>query len=464
MQDQPLRHPRKLRVVTIGAAISAMNMAYEIHAELGGTRLVNTYPAVACDVSAHIYTFPFEPNPGWSAFYADVKTSYNIVHAEFDEMKGIWNLKLEHKGEVFDDWCNILVSATGFLSHWKWPEIPGLQDFEDLKTAKQVTNLIRNPTWITPSLGSAAIGDKVSKTYSEEEERVFREDSKKLNQYRGEIQHASNKAFAIVSKQSLSSFTTNHPMFDRLGGNEELATKLTPNWEVGCRRATPGLGYLEAFTQPTVSLVTDPISHISTTSIVTKDGTHHTFDVVVCATGFDVSHRPPCPIIDLDKTNLRDYWREESLAYIPLACPLMPSYFMFSGPNRPTGHGSLMAALSWMAQYIGQWVTKISTEDIKFVSHLPKATEEFNTYGDEVMERLGWSGGCRSWYKSNRVDGRVTAVWQGSALGFREVVERIRPEDFSLVYRSRNRLRWMGGRRTGIERRAGADLAFYLNK
>lgn len=85
MQDQPLRHPRKLRVVTIGAAISAMNMAYEIqygyeklgskeeatrgrleevvehciyesNEEIGGTWLVNTYPGVACDVPAHIYT------------------------------------------------------------------------------------------------------------------------------------------------------------------------------------------------------------------------------------------------------------------------------------------------------------------------------------------------------------------------------------------------------------------------
>ena len=89
MQEQPLRHPRKLRVVTIGAAISAMNMAYEVqygyeklgteeegtrgkledvvehciyesNEEIGGTWLVNTYPGVACDVPAHIYTCKYE--------------------------------------------------------------------------------------------------------------------------------------------------------------------------------------------------------------------------------------------------------------------------------------------------------------------------------------------------------------------------------------------------------------------
>lgn len=34
--------------------------------------LVNTYPGVACDVPAHIYTFPFAPNPNWSAFVSSV--------------------------------------------------------------------------------------------------------------------------------------------------------------------------------------------------------------------------------------------------------------------------------------------------------------------------------------------------------------------------------------------------------
>lgn len=76
MQNQPLRHPRKLRMVTIGGGISAMNMAYEVQygyegkplddivehciyekdEVLGGTWWVNRYPGVACDVPAHIYT------------------------------------------------------------------------------------------------------------------------------------------------------------------------------------------------------------------------------------------------------------------------------------------------------------------------------------------------------------------------------------------------------------------------
>ncbi|KAF2472257.1 FAD/NAD(P)-binding domain-containing protein [Lindgomyces ingoldianus] len=517
-------------MVTIGGGISAMNLAYMIMHEKnmddiveGWTWWVNRYPGVACDVPAHIYTFPFEPNPNWSAFYArgqeihdyfmrtvkkynldrDVKTGHRVIHAQFDEHEGIWNLKVQHKSHVFDDWCNVLVSATGFLSHWKWPDIKGLHDFKGLKVhsaawdeefdygkkriamigngssaiqimpelakdAEHVTNFIRNPTWITPGLGSAVIGGQINRVYSEEEKKMYREHPEELKKHRKEIQHGSNRAFTMFEKdspaQKAAFKATSQMMLDRLGGNKELAAKLTPNWEVGCRRATPGPGYLEAFTQSNVSLVTDPISYFTPTGIVTKDGTHHAFDVIVCATGFDVTHRPTFPLIGLNNTDLAYHWKDEPFSYLSLMCPHFPNLFFFSGPNAPVGHGSLMAALSWSANYISQWLSKLSTEDIKYISPTLSATEEFNTYGDEIMERLVWSGGCRSWYKNNRVDGRVTAIWQGSAIAYKEVVDRIRPEDFHFVYRTRNRWRWMGNGKTKVEGEKGADLAFYLEK
>lgn len=67
-------------------------------------------------------------------------------------------------------------------------------------------------------------------------------------------------------------------------------------------------------------------------------------------------------------------------------------------------------------------------------------------------------------YKSHRVDGRVTAVWPGSAISYKEMIDGIRPEDFDIVYRSRNRFRFMGNGRTQREFRPGEDLAFYLYK
>jgi len=253
-------------------------------------------------------------------------------------------------------------------------------------------------------------------------------------------------------------------MKQQLGGNEELAKKLTPEYEVGCRRATPGPGYLEAFTREDVSLVTSSIEKIEPNGIRTADGTLHEFDAIVCATGFDVSHRPSWPLIGRHGRTLAEVWGKEPLSYLSLAVSGFPNFFMFGGPNAPVGHGSLMAGLGWSAEYMAKWIMKIAQEDILYVDAKQEIQDEFNAYADEIMQNLVWSGGCQSWYKGHRVDGKVTAVWAGSVIGYYEMIEHIRPEDFDIVYRSKNRFRFMGNGRTQREYDPNADLAFYLYK
>lgn len=154
-----------------------------------------------------------------------------------------------------------------------------------------------------------------------------------------------------------------------------------------------------------------------------------------------------------------------------------------TGPNAPVGHGSLMAGLGWTSDYICQWLRKIATEDIKYVVPKQEAVDDLNAYADEIMQTLVWSGGCQSWYKNHRVDGKVTAVWAGSVIGYKEMIDQIRAEDFDIKYRSRNRFRFMGNGRTrreyviidaSVMMKADADrshrydptadLAFYLQK
>lgn len=33
-------------------------------------------------------------------------------------------------GEVFEDTCDVFLSASGVLNNWKWPSIPGLHKFK----------------------------------------------------------------------------------------------------------------------------------------------------------------------------------------------------------------------------------------------------------------------------------------------------------------------------------------------
>ena len=38
----------------------------------------------------------------------------------------------------------------------------------------------------------------------------------------------------------------------------------------------------------------------------------------------------------------------------------------------------------------------------------------------------------------------MTATWPGSALLYRQMIQELRPEDFEIEYRTRNRFRFMG--------------------
>lgn len=484
----------------INAGIVSDLVMYEAHEDLGGTWFVNTYPGVACDVPAHIYTFPFEPNPDWSAFYAGgneiwryfkrtvekwdlargVKCGHRVEKAEWDEERGKWKLEVRNKDGVVHDECDILVSAVGFLSEWRWPDIPGIQSFEGhlchsavwdkafdwsekriavigngssaiqimpkvVEKAEHVINFIRRPTYITPGLGSSMIGGEVQYVYSEEEKRRFREDPEELKQYRKKIQGQSNRAFDMFTKDSAAQIAgrkaTADQMRAKLGDNADLAQKLTPDYEVGCRRATPGPGYLEAFLKDNVSLVTERIEGIEAKGIRTSGGTLYECDAIVCATGFNVDHRPPWPLIGRDGLTLDEAWKDEPTSYLSLCAAKFPNFFMFSGPNAPVGHGSLMAGLGLSAEYMVQWILKMAKEDIASIAPKSEVVDELNAYADEIMQTLVWSGGCQSWYKNNRIDGKVTAVWAGSVLGYMEMIERIRPEDFEVRYRSKNRFR-----------------------
>lgn len=67
-------------------------------------------------------------------------------------------------------------------------------------------------------------------------------------------------------------------------------------------------------------------------------------------------------------------------------------------------------------------------------------------------------------YKNHRVDGKVTAVWAGSAITYQEMIDTIRPEDFDIRYRSKNRFRFLGNGKSKLEATPGSDLAYYVYK
>jgi hypothetical protein len=184
--------------------------------------------------------------------------------------------------------------------------------------------------------------------------------------------------------------------------------------------------------------------------------------IVICATGFDVSHRPRYPFIGQNNVNLREKWEDEPESYVSVMTPDFPNYFMMMGPNCLGGHGSLVESLNWTGDYFVTWIKKMSTEDIKCIAPKRSVVDSFVRYGDEIHKTLVWTGGCKSWYKRGRVDGRVTALFGGSAHTFNRLLSEIRGEDFDITYNTANPFRFMGNGFTKFEMDESSDLSWYV--
>lgn len=177
-----------------------------------------------------------------------------------------------------------------------------------------------------------------------------------------------------------------------------------------------------------------------------------------------MSHRPRFPIVGKNDVDLREKWQEDPESYVSVAVPNIPNYFMMMGPNCLGGHGSLVESLNWTGDYFVKWIRKMATEDIKEITPKQEKVDDFIRYTDQIHKTLVWSGACRSWYKRGRADGRITALFGGSAQVFNRMLSEIRGEDFNVTYNTANSYRFMGNGFTELEFDKNTDLSWYVEE
>ena len=293
----------------------------------------------------------------------------------------------------------------------------------------KITTFVREPTWVSPPIGME------QHIYSEEEKREFAEKPETLRNLRKATETRLSQTFAIFLKdtqiQNEAKAGMEYLMKEKLQ-SQFLQEKLIPQWGVGCRRLTPGTGYLEALNLDNVKVVYGEIDRITETGCRCDDGNDYPVDILICATGFDTSFRPRFPVIGLNNTNLQDTWTKEPKAYLGLAAPGCPNYMFFLGPNCPIGNGPLVSAIECQADYMLTLIDRWQTENIHSFTPKIDAVEEFNAHIDQFMPQTIWREDCRSWYKNNSASGRVTALWPGSTLHYIEALGQTRYDDWDV--------------------------------
>lgn len=192
-----------------------------------------------------------------------------------------------------------------------------------------------------------AFGD-LPRDYTKEEVEDFKNKPGHLLQKRKQFERVVNGYFGNYLKGSpaqaqIRAYLTE--VMKKKLGSSGLEEQLIPQHGVGCRRPTPGVGYLEALTSNNTETIFGDIKQVTPYGVVDKEGTEHPVDVLVCATGFDTTYKPRFPLLGAQGKNLEDEWAESTEAYMATAIPDFPNYFMFFGPNNPFASGSYISAI-----------------------------------------------------------------------------------------------------------------------
>lgn len=389
----------------IGAAIALQDagvddvLIVEKWHGVGGTWLANTYPGVAVDIPAFIYSFSYEQRSDWSRLFAPgeeilryaeevvdkrglrdkLRLSTTITRCDFDVDDELWRVTTD-TGEVLTS--RYLVPAIGGLERPKLPDIEGITDFggslvhtamwdHDLDLAGKRVAVIgtgatslqlvpeladvvghldvyqRTPIWVAP---------KVDFAFGPLHRFALRQPLVRFGLRASGTFAAEAGLGGLMALPEAVGSVVRGQAERRLrrwmrSQVDDPATRdaLTPRYGLGCKRPSMSNRYLRTFNQSHVDLVTEPIERVTAGGIVTADGVEHAIDVLVCATGFRVMEpgtTPPFPVYGSAGEDLREFWaRERFQAYQGVSVPGYPNCFFVTGPN-----GFVIGSYFWMVE------------------------------------------------------------------------------------------------------------------
>ncbi len=445
--------------------------------KVGGTWRENTYPGIACDVPSHIYSYSFELNPEWSQYCspgAEIQEYFESVaakHGLVDQIRfgdavvraewadGRWEIETAAGFVERYDW---VVAATGILHQPKMPDIEGLDSFSgpmfhsarwdhsvELEgrrvgligtgsTGVQITGAIaavvdrlalfqRTAQWVVPTEQTA---------YSEQEKEQFRTDADLLRDMHESLSRAFNDGFStgIIDAASGLADDIERKCTEALETqvrDPELREKIRPNYRAACKRLVVSDNWYQAVQEPSVDVITEPILGIEPEGVRTSDGMLHELDVLVLATGFKVdAFMRPMQVIGRDGLELDEVWSDWPSAYMAVAVPEFPNFFMLNGPNSPVGNFSLIQTAELQFDYVMSMVEAVRAGDLSVAVPTSEAAKRFEDERVEAAKKTVWATGCRSWYLDDK---GVPFAWPFEFSRFREEMTNPRWDDYELV-------------------------------
>ena len=452
-------------------------------ADVGGTWRENSYPGAACDVQSHMYSFSFAPKSDWTQRYAGwqeiqqyildttdkyylrpfIRFNCAVTGLHFDQASACWQVDTVG-GEQY--LARHVVLASGPLHVPSIPHLPGQENFQgkifhsaqwdhdyDL-TGKQVVSIgtggsaIQYAPEIAPKVARLSILQRTSawviprdtRTYPAWEKKLFARVPflRKLHRIRLYWTNESRvwPLFALRFAQSIQKLAR---LFIRKQVKDPaLASKLTPDYTLGCKRILISNKWLPMFNRDNVELVTSGIQELREHSVLLKDGRELPADCIILGTGFVTDPRiylKNFPCHGLPGHDLNKDWKDGGEAYYGTTVTGFPNLFQLVGPNTALGHNSIIFMIEAQVHYIQQCLQLLKHKGADYMDLKPEAQRSFNEKLQGQFKGTVWASGCSSWYQ--QADGRNVAIWPGSTWRFWLQTRRVKEEAYAFCKAAR---------------------------
>ena len=472
-----------VRVCIVGAGFSGVGAAIALRRAgvsdlvileradaVGGAWRANTYPGCACDVQSRLYELAVASSPEWTRTFASqpeiraylesvveifnlspsLRLNTALESASWDEAHGRWQVRTS-SGEFSAD---VLISACGGLTEPLIPDVAGAELFEgqtmhtadwdhsvDLRgkrvavigtgasaiqvvpaIAGQVEHLVvmqRTPAWVMPRRDKAIT-------------EFYRSMLGNMPLVHSLARHAS----AWARDVQVLSFTRQgffQAIAERISRRHlarqvpdaSLRARLTPHYDIGCKRILVSDDYYPAMNRDNVT-VTTALGGFRANAVVDASGTEHEVDAVIWATGFQILEPPLADRIvgESGETLAQAFALNGMGAYKGTCVAGFPNLFMLQGPNTGLGHSSVVLMSEAQIDYLVPAVASGLVFDVD-----PCRQEAYVRDIDRRLASTVWQkGGCRSWYQNGQ--GRNVALWPGTTHGFARMMRRFDAEAY----------------------------------
>ncbi|NLR73306.1 NAD(P)/FAD-dependent oxidoreductase [Novosphingobium sp. ERN07] len=471
----------------------------EKNPEVGGTWYENRYPGVGVDTPSHFYSFSWEIWPDWQHYHphgADMQRYMTGVADKYDMRRDIrfntavetlvwdaktctWTVTVRNAdGSTEALVANAVINGHGPVNRLKMPDIAGLSDFNGpvVHTAAYPADLAikgKRVAVIGTGASSAQLCGAIAPDVAE---LTVYQRTKHWVIYNPEIAHevsegmkwalahvpsfkewfrfrvywaAADGLFSNVLKdpawaENMQAVSEGNEMTrqyalsymqQRFADRPDLIEKLTPDFPIFSKRIILDNGWFDALARPNVHLEDQGIARILPNGIEAADGSVFECDVIICATGFNVSKMVGNLVIKGEGgRDLGEEWgAEDPRSYLGMCVPGYPNYFHTVGPNSAPNHAAGQNLISEaQVNWIIEALDRINESDARAFEVEQSAFDAWNRKVDERMPEMIWTHPrANSYYNNSK--GRVFLSWPWRLVDFFNATRAPEPGSYRLI-------------------------------